>query len=160
MEEARVRWDGVCVDDGTGRNVYYVSPDGQVRQTIAADTVSCCYFNFTIIFTQSSRNEPEGYTPACFETGERKYYFRGNCVRCRNAMKQSVLSKNKSMIVYSFNLCENCLLATTPGIGKLRGNGGAICLDKIRDGYRSHGPDVVKRHVQFTDVLVGGHMRC
>lgn len=97
-------WRGVCCDDGTGRNVYYVSDIGE-----------------------RTRIQPSGYTPEYFENGKRRFYFRGNCIRCKSKSSHIVLSygkENSISAVYSFNLCENCLMK---GIsGKLRNCGNQI----------------------------------
>ena len=47
-------WDGVCLDDGTGRGVYYVRPNGQ--KTV---------------------KRPPNFVPEYLENGDRRYYYRG-----------------------------------------------------------------------------------
>ena len=59
-------WDGVCLDDGTGRDVYFVKIDGSVRQ----------------------RRVPHGYRPEYLDNGERRYYYRKVCIRCRKGYQQ------------------------------------------------------------------------
>lgn len=100
----RKEWKGVCCDDGTGRNVYYISLDGKNR----------------------SRSQPEDYVVAYFSNGCRRYYHRGNCIRCRNKFCPVALSSKSFSIVYSFNICENCLIGTSPSVSRLRGNGDVI----------------------------------
>jgi len=98
-------WDGACLDDGTGRDVYYVKIDGSVRQ----------------------RKVPHGYRPEYLDNGERKYYFRKACIRCRKWHQPPMfLSKGSGSIGYSLNYCEDCHIDTTPGISRVRGNGDAI----------------------------------
>ena len=98
-------WPGVCLDDGTGRDVYYVKRDFSVRQ----------------------RRVPHGYRPEHLENGERRYYYRKTCIRCRKFHQVPILMSYESgSIAYSLNYCEECMLVTTPGTSRLRGNGRLI----------------------------------
>ena len=47
-------WEGYCLDDGTGQNVYFMRNDGF-----------------------QSRQMPEGFEYELHKNGERKYYNRG-----------------------------------------------------------------------------------
>ena len=49
------KWDGYCLDDGTGQNVYFIRDDG----------------------TQS-RQMPEGFEYELLQNGDRRFYNRGN----------------------------------------------------------------------------------
>ena len=95
---------GFCLDDGTGRNIYYVnSLDNSMQRTC-----------------------PPNYVPSLFENGDRVYYFRGSCIRCRQKVFPSVLTKNKMCEAYSLNICHNCLLSTVLNITTLKGNGDLV----------------------------------
>lgn len=97
-------WKGVCLDDGTGRNVYFVSDSGE-----------------------RSRRVPHNYIPELFPNGERRYYYRLSCIRCRKAPAPSVfITKWPYEEAVSYNMCEECLVTTTFGITRVRGNGSAI----------------------------------
>jgi hypothetical protein len=65
------QWKGVCLDDGTGRNVYFVDTAGVVRLEVNTALV------FDSVFVQRTRKEPENYVPEIFENGDRRYYYRG-----------------------------------------------------------------------------------
>lgn len=94
------KWLGVCLDDGTGRNVYFVSPDGT-----------------------RSRRAPEGYEPEYFSNGERRYYYRNTCIRCRRTKQAPIfLTYSLGGMAYSLNMCDECHLKTVPGTTRLRGN--------------------------------------
>ena len=94
-------WLGKCLDDGTGRDVYFVSPDGN-----------------------RSRRAPKGYVPEKLLNGERKYYYRGNCIRCRKQKQAAVfLSAGPGEFGFSCNLCPECHIKQVPGTTRLRGNG-------------------------------------
>jgi hypothetical protein len=45
----------ICVDDGSGGQVYYVTTDGKIK----------------------TRNRPEGFIDEYLECGDRKFYFKG-----------------------------------------------------------------------------------
>ena len=94
----------ICYDDGTGRNVYYINRAG-VR----------------------SRRVPDDYNPEYLENGERRYYFRGQCIRCRKEDTPAILLiANKGNLGYSLNICDTCIVATCPDIKRIRGNGTKI----------------------------------
>lgn len=98
-------WDGFCADDGSGKNVYYVSRKDRTK----------------------ARAIPEGYTPEYFINGDRRYYFRGKCLTCtRRSVSPVFLTANGGRIGFSFNLCDDCLRTRTPGITSIRGNGDAV----------------------------------
>ena len=91
-----LKWSGYCLDDGTGRNVYYVNHvDGAM-----------------------SRACPPNFIQETFETGHHQYYFRGNCIRCRLKVFPSVFSKNNGSELFALNFCHNCILDTTPNLEK------------------------------------------
>lgn len=54
----------------------------------------------------------------------------GKCIRCKAKNPSIVLIYNNE-IAYHLNLCQKCLLNTTPGIKKLKKNGDAIWLSNI-----------------------------
>ena len=54
-EETAKKWEGYCLDDGTGQNVYFTRADGF-----------------------QSRQIPEGFEYELFKNGERRFYNRGN----------------------------------------------------------------------------------
>lgn len=94
----------ICYDDGTGRNVYYINRKG-VR----------------------SRKVPDDYIPEYLDNNERKYYFRGQCIRCRKENTPALLLiANKGNLGYSLNICDTCIVTTCPSIKRLRGNGTKI----------------------------------
>jgi len=94
----------ICYDDGTGRNVYYINRAG-VR----------------------SRRVPDDYVPEYLENGERRYYFRGQCIRCRKEDTPAILLiANQGNLGYSLNICDTCIVSTCPGIKRIRGNGTKI----------------------------------
>jgi hypothetical protein len=98
-------WQGVCLDDGTGRDVYYVKVDGSMRQ----------------------RKVPHGYRPEYFGNGERRYYYRKACIRCRKWHQPHIfMTRNGGSEGFSINYCEDCHITTTPGTTRLRGNGSVI----------------------------------
>ena len=98
-------WKGVCLDDGTGRDVYYVDENGGGR----------------------SRRKPRGYKEELFENGDRIYYYRQKCIRCRKVKQPGIfLTHTSSSIGYSINYCEDCHVSSTPGITRVRGNGDGI----------------------------------
>jgi hypothetical protein len=97
-------WRGVCLDDGTGRDVYYIDTRG-IR----------------------SRREPPGYHPEYFENGDRRYYYRQKCIRCRKAKQPAIyMTDGAGGVGYSLNYCSDCHIAATAGIKRLNGNGEGI----------------------------------
>lgn len=97
-------WRGVCLDDGTGRDVYFVDTRG-IR----------------------SRREPPGYVPEYFENGDRRYYYRQKCIRCRKAKQPAIfMSHDAGGTAFSLNYCEECHIKSTAGISRVRANGDAI----------------------------------
>ncbi len=102
-------WRGVCLDDGTGRDVYYVDSRG-IR----------------------SRRQPPGYQPEYFENDDRRYYYRQKCIRCRKAKQPAIfMSHNAGGCGYSLNYCEDCHIASTIGITRLNVNGDAIWVSNV-----------------------------
>lgn len=102
-------WRGVCLDDGTGRDVYYVDTRG-IR----------------------SRREPPGYVPEHFENGDRRYYYRQKCIRCRKAKQPAIfMSHSASGVGFSLNYCADCHIASTAGISRLNVNGDAIWASNV-----------------------------
>jgi hypothetical protein len=93
IEEVDDIWDGICLDDGTGRNVIYVSSHGQ-----------------------KTRNIPNNYVPSFFENGRRHYYYRGSCIGCRRPSPPCLLSKDDGDVVFSFNYCYYCITELTPAV--------------------------------------------
>ena len=49
----------------------------------------------------------------------------GTCVRCKKETLPSILCRGKGQEVFSFNMCDACLI-TTSGVTRLRGNGDRI----------------------------------
>lgn len=104
----------VCYDDGTGRNVYYINRAG-IR----------------------TRRVPDDYIPEYLENGERRYYFRGQCIRCRKEGTPALLLiADKGNLGYSLNVCDTCIMATCLGIKRIRGNGSKI-LENHMDTAKS-----------------------
>ena len=105
INDPNFHWQGVCLDDGTGRDVYYVKRDGSMRQ----------------------RKKPHGYCEEYLDNGERMYYYRKACIRCRKWHQEPIfLSYGSGSSAFSVNYCEECLIVTTPGLTRLRGNGALI----------------------------------
>jgi len=101
-------WNGICYDDGTGRNVYYVEPDGERK-----------------------RKQPDNYVPEVFSDGSRKFYYRGTCIRCKIEAPAVFMVKQPGYMGYSFNMCSDCLVATidgdfSKGLRALRGRGNDV----------------------------------
>ena len=94
----------ICVDDSTGKNVYFLNLLNQARTRIMPDNFQYEYF----------------------ENNQRKYYFRGFCVRCRKKEYPSVISMKKQKIIFSILYCTKCILDTTPSVTTLRGYGTKI----------------------------------
>lgn len=92
-------WRGVCLDDGTGRNVYYVDENGQ-----------------------RSRKVPDNYVPEVFENGDRRYYFRGICIRCRKETPSLFITKGPEFEAFCLNYCYSCTLITSGEINNIKGN--------------------------------------
>jgi Ran GTPase-activating protein (RanGAP) involved in mRNA processing and transport len=100
-------FDGVCIDDGTGHNVFYLE-NGTGRR---------------------HDQLPEGKTTWKAErlaTGELKYYNRGTCTRCRKKSGPVALSMGNQQHLFALNLCEACTLASTSGVPRLRGHGDRV----------------------------------
>jgi glutaredoxin len=53
-------------------------------------------------------------------------YDLGKCIRCKKDTAVDVMCKGKGQEAFSFNMCELCMIATTPGVTRLRGNGDII----------------------------------
>lgn len=67
-------WKGTCYDDGTGRNVYYISENGQVssKQFIKSLLIQqYCFVRYCNI-KQRQRKVPDNYVPELFANGMRK----------------------------------------------------------------------------------------
>ena len=97
-------WRGVCLDDGTGRDICFVDTRG-IR----------------------SRREPPGYTPERFENGDRRYYFRQKCIRCRKVNQPAIfVAHNAGATGFSLNYCEDCHISSTGGITRVNVNGDSI----------------------------------
>lgn len=96
-------WKGICYDDGTGRNVYYVDDTGY-RQ----------------------RKMPDNYVPEYFESGDRRYYFRGLCIRCRQPTPSILLTTERGVTGFCLNICENCIITSVGGFGTLRSRGDEV----------------------------------
>jgi hypothetical protein len=99
----------LCCDDGTGKNIYYINREDGSRL----------------------RSEPAEYLPEAFSNGMKRYYFRGSCTRCRKKEFPTLLSMNKRSILFSVNLCQACIHATTIDISSLSGpDAGDIIFNK------------------------------
>eukprot|EP01031_Cornospumella_fuschlensis_P041487 gene41487-50627_t len=115
-------WEGICLDDGSGRNVHYIDKNGK-----------------------KSRLVPPNYVPETFSNGMRKYYYRGKpslsnqdyisrlystalgkCIRCKKQTMPSFIIAGGGSFGFGMNYCDDCLITTTPGITKIAGNGDAI----------------------------------
>lgn len=92
------------IDDSTGRNAYYYNFVENVR----------------------TRTIPASFVPTCFETGDKRYFFRGSCIRCRKKEYPGVISLKKFSALFALNLCATCIVETTPDINKIQGNGDII----------------------------------
>jgi hypothetical protein len=117
-------WEGKCFDDGSGRNVYYVDKDGK-----------------------RSRITPDNFAPEFFADGTRRYYFKGQCIRCREESPAIFLVDELGEMAFSLNFCKSCILATTPSISKLRGNNRLIYeshLDTPKHLYIDLRPPIVR----------------
>jgi hypothetical protein len=110
------KWKGVVLDDGTGRNVYYVEPN--------------CKTN------ARSRKVPE--KPIIYEqlsNGERRFYYRGSCIRCKAKSPSIFITMKGGTMGFCINYCRDCIITTTPSISnnKITGNGDLI--------WEQHGHD-------------------
>ena len=105
-------FDGVLIDDGTGLNNFYLGTDGERYEQLPEGYLSC-------------------HPPERWDTGELRYYYRGTCIRCRIRSGPSVLSTGHHEKIFSLNLCQACILASTPDIPRLRGYGDAIWTNNI-----------------------------
>jgi len=116
-------WKGICYDDGTGRNIYYVDSSGV-----------------------KSRRMPENYVPEMFPVDEedeedndpifgclsmRRYYFRNSCIRCKQTTPLIFISRSSSNKAFSLNYCAKCTVQVTPGINRITGNGNEIWRHNI-----------------------------
>ena len=101
-------FDGVCIDDGTGVNVFYLE-NGTGKRYDAL---------------------PEGKTTWKVErlaNGELRYYNRGMCIRCRKKTGPVALSMGNQQHLFALNLCEACTLASAaPDVPRLRGFGDRV----------------------------------
>ena len=99
------RWLGKCLDDGTGRNVYYVNVDGT-----------------------RSRRQPAGYEVELLDNGDRRYYYRNTCIRCRRTKVAPIVlfGVGPGDVAFSLNICDDCHIKTVPGTTRLRGNAAAF----------------------------------
>mmetsp|Transcript_6338 Transcript_6338/g.10372 ORF Transcript_6338/g.10372 Transcript_6338/m.10372 type:complete len:347 (+) Transcript_6338:73-1113(+) len=95
----------LCIDDGTQRNFFYVNNHGE-----------------------KSRRAPDKFEYETLDNGERKFYFRGNCLRCRSYFKHAVIAMGKGQTAFSINICEACILKTSH-LTRIRGNGDRIWND-------------------------------
>lgn len=100
MTDVTVDW--ICVDDGLGRYVYFLSSDGH-----------------------KSSQEPPNFAHKYFYNGDQVYYFRGVCVSCKRKMIPSVFSCKSYGMAFALNTCDNCLKKIC-GLSKLIGNGDII----------------------------------
>lgn len=123
-EELKNERKWVCFDDGTGKNVYYENISDKTRSRIA----------------------PPNFIPEVFCNGDRKYYFRGNCIRCRKKEFPSVISMKRYTILYSLNICNKCILDTVPTIHCLKGNGDQI--------WEAHGHSTPKNMYMELDKVI------
>lgn len=73
-------------------------------------------------FPQKSRILPDNFVPEYFEDGTRRYYFKGQCIRCREDTPALFFTADCGEMAFSLNYCEKCTIATTPGITSVRGN--------------------------------------
>jgi hypothetical protein len=89
----------IVVDDGTGRNAAFLN------QTTGKKT----------------RVEPSRYDIPYFDNGERRYFYRGHCIRCRQRFSPFMLNLERGSKAIAFNFCERCLL-TTSGVLQIKGN--------------------------------------
>eukprot|EP00981_Chlorochromonas_danica_P010202 scaffold3057_cov163-Ochromonas_danica.AAC.8 len=79
-QEKPLPWDGICLDDGSGKNVHYIDKSGK-----------------------RSRNMPPNYIPETFSNGLRRYYFRGRCIRCRKDFAPSYLTAERGDLIWNAN---------------------------------------------------------
>lgn len=61
--------------------------------------------------------------------GNRRYYYRGQCIRCRTVSPCVYFTLQNGLFGVSTNYCEKCLLAVTLGVKTIRGNGDLIWED-------------------------------
>jgi hypothetical protein len=116
-------WKGICYDDGTGRNIYYVDHTGY-----------------------KSRRMPENFVPEMFPVDEdddedndpifgcqsmRRYYFRNTCIRCKQSTPLIFISRSSLNKAFSLNYCAKCTVLVTPGINRITGNGDEIWKHNI-----------------------------
>lgn len=87
-----------CLDDGTNRNVLFISNKGTL-----------------------TRIEPEGFQHEYFDNGERRYFYRKHCLRCKRVFTPSALSHSKGEKAYSVNICHMCCLVVSK-VKTFRGN--------------------------------------
>ena len=93
-ESTGLRWKKI--DDGTGSGVVFVHSDGR-----------------------RSRERPEGFREEYLQGIQPpriKYYHRHRCIRCRKSTKPICLEKDHGSVAYSINICESCMITTSPTI--------------------------------------------
>ena len=105
---------GVKLDDGTGKNVYYINLRTGKR----------------------TRAVPATYTEEFLENGDKRFVNRGRCQRCKLLNYPSVyLTREQQSIGYCVNYCENCLLQSVraPNIKTLRGSGDLVYAANVAE---------------------------
>lgn len=76
------------IDDGSGRAGMYISASGE-----------------------KTRTKPHDYVPELLHNGDRKYYYKGSCIKCKKEkFSPVVLSRDGFDEVFCFNICERCLM--------------------------------------------------
>ena len=118
-EEAAARGDelpfhGVKLDDGTGKNIYYLNFRNGKR----------------------TRAVPATYVEELLENGDKKYVNRGRCQRCKMLNYPSVfLAKGSQSIGFCINYCEDCLLHSVKvsSIKTLKGSGELVYAANVTE---------------------------
>ena len=89
-----------CIDDSTGVQVFYINEAGSKLKKTPPD------------FVHEVLNNPER---------TRKYYSKMRCVRCRETGPPSLVAFRDQCEAFAGNFCNDCMVATTMNIDRVRG---------------------------------------
>ena len=103
-------WTWKKIDDGSGRAELYISSRGE-----------------------KTRLQPADYVPELLINGERKYYYKGSCIRCKKKQFTPIALSGKNFEeVFCFNICEKCIVQAA-GLESLKGrNRGNTVWDNLQ----------------------------
>ena len=116
-------WKGVCYDDGTGRNVYYIDQKGAKFRKMPD--------NYVPEMFPVNENDEEDNHPVFGCLNMRRYYFRNACIRCRQPTFNIFIARSKFEKAFALNYCAKCIITVTPGINRISGNGDTIWRQNI-----------------------------